>query len=165
MKTLKPSQYFTKWYRLNIVFVMQHFRDVIKTFAALQIFFSIFLLKWELKSKRFWNSSLNLEFKVFDFNFLFSFFFSFFFLFIFLSSKILLLFSALQMIIFTTFFRRWSTLWNSMLKQRSKFQRWHTQCCFNVHLALRNVGDRRNKAWMQELLFTPSRNDLQEKKN
>ena len=53
MKELKPSQYFTKRYGLNIVVVMQHFHDVIKTFAALQIFFSTFLLKWELNSKRF----------------------------------------------------------------------------------------------------------------
>ena len=33
---------------------MQHFHDIMRTFAALQIFFSIFLLKCRIKSRRFW---------------------------------------------------------------------------------------------------------------
>ena len=56
---------------LNIV-LKQRFHDVI-TFAALQIFFSVLLLKWGIKPTRFWNSSLNLMFSIF------SFFLSFFF--------------------------------------------------------------------------------------
>ena len=44
----------------------------------MQIFFSKFLWKWEVKSTRIWNVSLKLEFSVFNFSFLFLFFFLFF---------------------------------------------------------------------------------------
>ena len=56
---------------LDIVLVMQHFYYITKIFEALQIFFSMFLSKWGIKSTKFWNSSLNLEFLIFNFNFLF----------------------------------------------------------------------------------------------
>ena len=44
---------------------MQIFHDIIRIFAALQILFLIFPLKWGIMSTRFWNSNLNLEFSVF----------------------------------------------------------------------------------------------------
>ena len=61
---------------------MQHFHDIIRIFAALEIFFSMFLLKSGIKSTRFGNSSISLGFSVFDFNFFFNpnqkYFFTFF---------------------------------------------------------------------------------------
>ena len=50
---------------------MQHFRDFIRVFAALQLIFCIYPLNGvQIKSTRFPNSSLNLGFSVFNFNFL-----------------------------------------------------------------------------------------------
>ena len=52
---------------------------------------------------------------------------------------LLAVFNFLKMVIFTTLFRRWSALSNSMLKI-CKFERWHTQRCFNIDLTLSNVA-------------------------
>ena len=52
---------------------------------------------------------------------------------------LLAVFNFLKMVIFTTLFRRWSALWNSMLKL-CKFERWHTQRCFNIDLTLSSVA-------------------------
>ena len=49
---LKTSWHFTKWDGLNIVLVIQYI-PCFKNFAALQIFFYIFLLKWKKKDKNF----------------------------------------------------------------------------------------------------------------
>ena len=55
-----------KWNGYNVVRVIQLSR-VSRTFAALQILFFIFLLKWGIKWTRFWNSSWNIEFSIFNF--------------------------------------------------------------------------------------------------
>ena len=97
-----PILWYTSSYGNKSVHVMQHFQVVIRAFAALQIFFTIFLLKWGIKSTRFWNSSLNLEFSVFNVSFIF---FSFFF-FLEAQKYFFALFNFLQMVIFITLLRR-----------------------------------------------------------
>ena len=49
---LQTSWHFTKWDGLNIVLVIQYI-PCFKNFAALQIFFYIFLLKWRIKWRKF----------------------------------------------------------------------------------------------------------------
>ena len=49
---LKTSWYFTKWYGLNILLAIQYI-PCFKNFAALQIFFHIFFLKWRIKWRKF----------------------------------------------------------------------------------------------------------------
>ena len=46
---------------------MQHFQNIIRIFMTLQILFSIFPLKWGIKSTSFWKNSLNLS-NVVNFN-------------------------------------------------------------------------------------------------
>ena len=70
---------------------------MILIFAALEVFFNIFFFKLGVKWKRLWNSSKNFEFSVFNLNWFFMF--------------------SLEMVIFTTLFPRWPTLWNLTLKR------------------------------------------------
>ena len=116
-----------------------------KNFCSFEkIFFSIFSLKWVIKTTKFSSRSLNLEFSAFDLNVLF---------FVLKLETFVFAFSSfLQMVIFTTLFWRWSTLkiitlfgrfltllmstlktlmirrcstfWISILTCRTLFQRW-----------------------------------------
>ena len=82
----------------NSVFFM------ILSFAALQAFFNIFFLKVGVKwRRRLWNSNKNIELSVFNLKWFFLF--------------------RLAMVIFTTLFPHWPTLWNSTLKKTTLFRR------------------------------------------
>ena len=97
MKRLKSSS-------CNAVFFM------ILIFAALQVLFNIFPIKWRVKWRPLWNSSYKFEFTVFNFKWLFLFF--------------------LKMVIFTRLFWRWPTLWNSTLKRATLFR-----CCLTLFIS------------------------------
>ena len=112
------------WFKLsscNTVFFM-----IFKEFLRLRRYSSTFLVTWNAKWKRLWNSSQNFEFSIFNLKW--------FFFFLFFS----------RMVIFTKLFRRWPTFWNSMLKLRTSFPRcltliiprWNTQRWFDVDLTL-----------------------------
>ena len=45
---------------------MQYFHDLLRIFAALEVFFNIFHLKWGIKWRWLWNSSQKFEFSVFN---------------------------------------------------------------------------------------------------
>ena len=67
---LKTSWDFTKWDGLNIVLVIQYI-PCFKNFAALQIFFYIFLSKWRTKWKFVFQSRLNFIFYKWSYSTLF----------------------------------------------------------------------------------------------
>ena len=90
---------------------------MILIFAALQVPFEFFL-KLGVKWRRLWNSSKSFEFSVINLKWFFLFY--------------------LEMVIFTTWFPRWPTLWNSTLKRTTlvawhcSHQRWSTQSWSDV---------------------------------
>ena len=133
---VRTHWHFTKWDGLNKVFLIQYIYDVLIIFAALHVFFYIFLLNTENKTKKILSpaNSVYLELR----NIILFLTWGFFF----------------QMVLFTTLLWRCPTLWKSRLKMatlfrrcltrssrhgnrkhwfdvahRCKFQRWHTQRC------------------------------------
>ena len=122
-----------KWNGYNVVRVIQLSR-VSRTFAALQILFFIFLLKWGIKWTRFWNSSWNIEFSYYWVQFipiLNVFYLKLKNILLYLNR--VLFYNFLHLVILKALFQRWSTLWNSTLKMAMLFQRYLTLLVSTFH--------------------------------
>ena len=115
---LKTSWHFTKWYGLNLVLVIQYI-PCFNNFAAMQIFFDIFLLKWRIKLRKFWTQRILSHSRIF---FIFGSRLNFYFFEMFIFTTLWK--STLKM---ATLFRRCLTLFKSTLK-------WFNVVNFNVHV-------------------------------
>ena len=107
---LKSSWHFVKWITLNPVFMTHHIHNILRFFTVLQLFFYIYSLKRETKWRRFWIRRI--QFKWFLLK---------------LKSIIMFLtpslFFIFLMLIFTTLFRRGSTLRKLTLEMATLFRR------------------------------------------